>query len=162
MKIPVAQPVRTPRIVTLVATASVAALATNIFLPSLPSMARHFETDYAVIQLLVSLYLVAMAILQSVVGPLSDRFGRRPVLLAGLVIFTVSTLAAIYAPTVEVLIACRLCQASAAAGMVLSRAVVRDTVAGLEEAAVKISYVTMGMAIMPMIGPDPRKPHHVP
>lgn len=142
-----------PSIITLVMIASAGSLAMNVFLPSLPSMARHFEVDYSVIQLLVSLYLVATAFIQLMVGPLSDRFGRRPILLAGVTIFAVSTVAAIYAPTFEILLACRLLQSTAAAGMVLSRAVVRDTVTNMEDAASRIGYVTMGMSLMPMIGP---------
>jgi DHA1 family bicyclomycin/chloramphenicol resistance-like MFS transporter len=142
-----------PRIITLVLIASTGTLAMNIFLPSLPTMARHFEVDYSVIQLVVSLYLVATAFIQLVVGPLSDRFGRRPVVLAGMAIFAASTIAAIYAPTIEVLLACRVMQSTAAVGLVLSRAVVRDTVTNIEDAASRIGYVTMGMSLMPMIGP---------
>ena len=151
----IAQPTRPapPHMLTLVSIAAIGPLAMNVFLPSLPGMARHFETDYRVIQLLVSLYLVAIAVTQLVVGPLSDRYGRRPVLLGGLAIFALSTLAAVFAPNVETLLVCRMFQSTAAAGMVLSRAVVRDTVASLDDAASRIGYLTMGMAVMPMIAP---------
>ena len=144
---------RAPATTTLVVMAATGALAMNIFLPSLPGMARYFDTSYAVVQLTVSLYLAATAVLQLVIGPLSDRYGRKPVLMVALTIFLISTLAAIFAPTIEALIVCRLFQASAAAGMVLSRAIVRDTVNHIDEAASKIGYVTMGMALVPMIGP---------
>lgn len=142
-----------PTIVTLVLLASVGALALNVILPSLPSMARAYEVDYSSIQLLVSLYLVATAVVQLMVGPLSDRFGRRRIALGSMIVLAASTIAAIYAPTFEILLACRLLQATSAAGMVLSRAVVRDTVTNLQDAASKISYVTMGMSLTPMIGP---------
>lgn len=144
---------KAPATTTLVVMAATGALAMNIFLPSLPGMARYFDTSYAVVQLTVSLYLAATAVLQLVIGPLSDRYGRKPVLMVALTIFLISTLAAIFAPTIETLIVCRLFQASAAAGMVLSRAIVRDTVNHIDEAASKIGYVTMGMALVPMIGP---------
>jgi len=144
---------KAPATTTLVVMAATGALAMNIFLPSLPGMARYFDTSYAVVQLTVSLYLAATAVLQLVIGPLSDRYGRKPVLMVALTIFLISTLAAIFAPTIEALIVCRLFQASAAAGMVLSRAIVRDTVNHIDEAASKIGYVTMGMALVPMIGP---------
>lgn len=149
------QPARAapPHIMTLVSIAAIGPLAMNVFLPSLPSMARYFEAEYSVIQLLVSLYLVAIAVTQLVIGPLSDRYGRRPVLLAGLCIFALSTLASLFAPNVETLLVCRVFQSTAAAGMVLSRAVVRDTVSSLADAASRIGYVTMGMAVMPMIAP---------
>jgi len=132
--------------------AAIGPLAMNIFLPSLPGMARHFETDYAVMQLAVSLYLVATAVLQLFIGPASDRFGRRPVMLACFVIFLLGTVAAIYAPTVEALLCCRLLQAFSSAGMVIARAVVRDTV-GTAEAASQIGYITMGVSVVPMVGP---------
>ncbi|MDQ2634626.1 MAG: multidrug effflux MFS transporter [Pseudomonadota bacterium] len=141
-----------PHLVTLVMAAAIGPLAMNIFLPSLPGMARHFDTDYAVMQLAVSLYLAATAVLQLFIGPASDRFGRRPVMLACFGLFLVGTLAAVYAPTVEALLACRLLQAFSSAGMVIARAVVRDTV-GTAEAASQIGYITMGMSIVPMVGP---------
>jgi MFS transporter, DHA1 family, multidrug resistance protein len=141
-----------PHIVTLVLAASAGALAMNVFLPSLPSIARYYEADYRVVQLAVSLYLVATALLQLVIGPASDRFGRRPVMLSCFVVFLVGTLAAIYAPTIELFLACRFLQAFSAAGIVLSRAIARDTV-GPDEAASKIGYITMGMALTPMVAP---------
>lgn len=141
-----------PSLATLVIASSVGPLAMNIFLPSLPGMARHFSVDYGLMQLAVSLYLASTAVLQLFIGPASDRFGRRPVLLSCLVVFLAATVAAIYAPTIHVLLACRLLQGFAAAGIVLSRAVVRDTVDAAETAS-KIGYITMGMSVTPMIGP---------
>ena len=70
-----------PHITTLVIATATSALAMNVFLPSMPAMARYFQTDYAIVQLAVSLYLAATAVLQLVIGPASDRFGRRPVML---------------------------------------------------------------------------------
>jgi len=141
-----------PHLVTLVMAAAVGPLAMNVFLPSLPGMARHFDTDYAVMQLAVSFYLAATAVLQLFIGPASDRFGRRPVILVCFAIFLVGTVAAVYAPTVETLLFCRLLQAFASGGLVISRAVVRDTV-GTTEAASQIGYITMGMSVVPMVGP---------
>ncbi len=141
-----------PHIITLVLAAAVAALAMNVFLPSLPGMAREFGSDYRVAQLAVSLYLAATAVLQLFIGPASDRYGRRPVLLFCMAIFCIATIACMVAPTIELLLAFRVIQAAGAAGIVLSRAVVRDMV-GADEAASRIGYVTMGMAIAPMIGP---------
>src|SRR5690606_1666289 len=141
-----------PHILTLALATSCGALATNVFLPSLPAIARHYDADYGIVQLAVSLYLAATAILQLGIGPASDRFGRRPVMIACFLVFLVGSVAAIFAPTIELLLAARLLQAFAAAGMVLSRAIVRDTV-GTDEAASKIGYITMGMSVVPMIGP---------
>ncbi|QPC87993.1 Bcr/CflA family efflux MFS transporter [Mesorhizobium sp. NBSH29] len=141
-----------PHILTLVFATAVAAMSMNVFLPSMPGMARYFHTDYAVVQLAVSLYLIATAVLQLFIGPASDRFGRRPVMLVCVSIFLVGTLAAVFAPSIEALLACRLLQAFSAAGMVLGRAVVRDTVPA-DQAASKIGYVTMGTALVPMVAP---------
>ncbi len=141
-----------PHIFTLVLATSMSALATNVFLPSLPGIARHFEADYALAQLTVSIYLAATAVLQLGIGPASDRFGRRPVMLVCLGLFTLGSLAAILAPTIELLLAARILQAFSAAGMVLARAIVRDTVAN-DQAASRIGYITMGMAMVPMVAP---------
>jgi len=141
-----------PTVATLVLLAGVSALPMNIFLPSLPAMARYFETDYQIIQLSVVLYLATNATFQLFIGPLSDRYGRRPVMLGGISIFLLATLAALFAPTVELFLLARMLQAGMAVGLVLSRAIVRDMVPQ-NKAASMIGYVTMGMAVVPMIGP---------
>ena len=141
-----------PHIVTLVLLAGLSALAMNVFLPSLPRMTEHFQTDYAVIQLSVSLYLAFNAVLQILIGPISDRFGRRPVLLGSILLFLLATIGTLLATSIEMFLVFRMGQAVVVAAMVLSRAVVRDMV-GEAEAASMIGYVTMGMAIVPMLGP---------
>lgn len=141
-----------PRLATLVIAASVGPLAMNIFLPSLPNMSKHFAVPYSVIQLVVSLYLVALAAVQLLIGPASDRFGRRPILLISFLIFIVATVAAVYAPNIYFLLFCRVIQSFSAAGFVLARAIVRDTV-DTEQTASKIGYVTMGMSLTPMLAP---------
>ena len=141
-----------PHLLTLVLMAGVAAMSMSVFLPSLPAMADHFGADYAVMQLSVSLYLGVTAVLQLVIGPLSDRYGRRPVTLGAMGIFLIATLGCLIAPTVGVFLAFRMLQGAVVVGIVLSRAVVRD-MHGPNEAASMIGYVTMGMAMVPMIAP---------
>ncbi len=141
-----------PHITTLVLIAGVPALSLNVFLPSLPSMAAAFGVDYALMQLSVSLYLAATAVLQLAIGPISDRFGRRPVMLFATALFTLASLGALFSPNFTVFLACRLAQAVIASGFVLSRAAVRDMVPQ-DQAASMIGYVTMGMSVVPMIGP---------
>lgn len=141
-----------PHILTLVLMAGVAAMNMSVFLPSLPHMATYFATDYATMQLSVSLYLFVTAGLQLVVGPLSDRYGRRRVMLGALGIFLLATIGCLLAPTVQVFLICRMAQAAVAVGIVLSRAVVRDMVPQ-NEAAAMIGYVSMGMALVPMVAP---------
>ncbi len=141
-----------PHIVTLVMVTGLSTLAMNIFLPSLPRMTEWFGTEYRVMQLSVSLYLGFSALLQIIIGPISDRFGRRPVLLWSVVLFMIATLGTLIAPTAGTFLVFRMLQAVIAAGMVLSRAIIRDMVPG-EQAASMIGYVTMGMSVVPMIGP---------
>ena len=141
-----------PHIFTLTALAGVSALTMNIHLPSLPGMSEYFGVNYRVMQLSVALFLAGNALLQLVIGPLSDRFGRRPVLLTSLSIFLLATLGCIFAPTAQLFLVFRMVQSVVAAGMVLSRAVVRDMVPG-DEAASMIAYVTMGMSLIPMLAP---------
>lgn len=141
-----------PHILTLVAIAGLAALTMNIFLPSLPEMARFFGADYAVMQFAVSGYLTVTAILQLVIGPASDRYGRRPTLLACLLVYLAATLVCIFATSLGLFMAGRILQAAVVSGFVLSRAIVRDMVP-MEEAASMIGYVTMGMTLVPMVGP---------
>ncbi|MFY0692123.1 MAG: multidrug effflux MFS transporter [Paracoccaceae bacterium] len=141
-----------PHVVTLILMAGISAMTMSIFLPSLPRMTEEFSTEYGVMQLSVSLYLACTAALQLIVGPLSDRFGRRPVVLGALVLFVVATLGCYLSTTVEVFLAFRMLQASVAICLVLSRANVRDMVPQ-DEAASVIGYVTMGMALVPMAAP---------
>lgn len=141
-----------PVLFTLVMMAGVSAMSMNVFLPALQDMADHFQTDYALVQLSVAVYLGVNAMLQLIIGPISDRFGRRPVLLWSSGLFCVATLGCIYAPTIETFLIARMAQAVIVATMVLSRAIVRDIV-GPEQAASMIGYVTMGMALVPMIAP---------
>ncbi len=141
-----------PHIITLVTAAALGPLAMNVFLPSLPGITDHFETTEATSQLSVSLYLTAVALLQLVFGPLSDKFGRRPVILIAFCIMIIGTLICIFAKTIEWFLAGRIIQASSSAGLVLSRAIARDITVGTD-AAVLIAYITMGMSLAPMIGP---------
>jgi MFS transporter, DHA1 family, multidrug resistance protein len=141
-----------PKIVTLILLAGLSALTMNIFLPSLPGMAVYFGVPYGVMQQSVALYLALSAALQVVIGPISDRYGRRKVLIWSLVLFLLATIGTLLAPNATVFLIFRMAQAVIAAGMVLSRAVVRDMVPD-EQAASMIGYVTMGMSLVPMIGP---------
>lgn len=141
-----------PHISTLILIAALPALSLNMFLPSLPAMAEHFNVEYHFMQLSISLYLATTAVVQLLIGPLSDRYGRRPIILWGGAIFIVATLGCLLAPNATVFLTFRILQAALATGMVLSRAVVRDMVPA-DRAASMIGYVTMGVSLSPMIGP---------
>ncbi len=141
-----------PHIVTLVLLAGIGALNMSIFLPSLNAMTDYFDTTYAVMQISLSGYLAATAALQIFIGPISDKVGRRKVVLVAIGIFILATIGAMFAKSVEVFLAFRLLQASVATSLVLSRTIVRDMVPQ-DQAASMIGYVTMGMALVPMFGP---------
>lgn len=141
-----------PRMLTLVALSGVSALSMNVFLPSLPGMARDFGVDYGVMQLSVSAYIGASAVLQLLGGPLSDRFGRRPVVIWGLVGFLLATIGTLLATTATTFLIFRLLQAVITVCMLVPRAVVRDMYDG-DRAASMLGYVTMGMAVVPMMAP---------
>ena len=141
-----------PHISTLILMAGLSALTMNIFLPSLPGMAAYFDAPYALMQLSVALYLALSAVLQVLIGPISDRYGRRKVLLWSIILFLIATVGTLLAQTATTFLIFRMAQAVIAAGMVLSRAVVRDMVPDAQAASM-IGYVTMGMSIVPMIGP---------
>ena len=111
-------------------------------------MARHFGVEYHLMQLSVSLYLGMTAFVQLLIGPLGDRYGRRPVLLTITALFVAATFGTIFAPGFLSFMICRMAQAAIAVGFVLSRAIVRDMVEQ-DQAASMIGYVTMAMSVVP-------------
>lgn len=141
-----------PHILTLTLLAGISALNMSIFLPSLSGMTEYFGTSYATMQLAVSGYFLATAVIQFVIGPISDKFGRRTVVLVSLSIFILATIGAMLSTTAEMFLFFRLLQAAVATSISLSRAIVRDMF-DTRKAASMIGYVTMGMALVPMVGP---------
>lgn len=137
----------------LIAMTALAPVSLQIFIPALPAIQSSFDSDTGVTQLVLSLSILANAIATLLYGPLSDRFGRRPVVLTGFMIFIVGSGLCAVAPTIGLLIVARIIQsAGAAAGMVLARAIVRDLY-NREQAASVIAYLTMAMVVAPMIAP---------
>ena len=128
-------------------------LSTDLYLPSLPTLATVFASDVGSVQLTLSVFLAGFACGQIVYGPLSDRYGRRPVLLGGLLLFCVGSLGCVFAHSIDRLILARFVQAlGACAGPVIGRAVVRD-LWGASESARVIAYMGGAMAIGPLLGP---------
>jgi DHA1 family bicyclomycin/chloramphenicol resistance-like MFS transporter len=129
------------------------AFATDMSLPALPTLTRAFAASPETAQLTLSLFILGYAGGQLVYGPLSDRFGRRPLLLCGLAIYTVSGFACAFAAGIGVLVAARLVQGlGAGVGPILGRAVVRDHYSGVH-AAQMLSYVMFVFALAPMVAP---------
>ena len=128
-------------------------ISTDLYLPSLPTLTTVFATDEAAVQRTLSVFLVGFAVSQLLYGPLSDRFGRRPVLMGGIAVYVVASVGCALAGSVESLTVWRFFQAlGACCGPVVGRAVIRD-VYGREQAARILAYVGMAMAIAPAIGP---------
>jgi DHA1 family bicyclomycin/chloramphenicol resistance-like MFS transporter len=125
----------------------------QIFLPALPAIQRDFAAAPGAVQLALSLSMVAIALATLAYGPISDRYGRRPVVIAGLGLFLIGTAVCAAAPDVPSLIVGRILQAAGGcSGMVLARAIVRDVYPG-ERVAQAIAYLTMAMVVAPMVAP---------
>jgi DHA1 family bicyclomycin/chloramphenicol resistance-like MFS transporter len=142
-----------PSILMLALVSGLGPLSLNIVVPSVPSIAAAFSTGYATAQLVVTVFIIAMALGQLVIGTLSDALGRRPILLAGMMIYVIGSAMCALAPTVEVLIASRFIEAvGGVSGVVLARAIIRD-VYHRDQAASALGYVTMVMVVAPMLAP---------
>ncbi|HEY0200358.1 MAG TPA: multidrug effflux MFS transporter, partial [Burkholderiaceae bacterium] len=128
-------------------------LAMHIFVPALALAGADLHASPALMQMTVSVYIVGLALGQLVYGPLADRYGRRPMLMAGLALYTAAGLAAVLAPDAHTLIVARLLQAlGGCAGLVLGRAIVRDT-ALPQEAAQRLAMMNLMVVIGPGVAP---------
>jgi DHA1 family bicyclomycin/chloramphenicol resistance-like MFS transporter len=137
----------------LMAMTAIGPATLNILVPALPGLVSLLASDAETVQLTLSLYLLSLATAQLLLGPLSDRFGRRPVVLGGLTLAVVAALAAIATTSIGALIAMRIAQAvGASTGVVIGRAIIRDLYER-DRAAAMIGLVTTAMVIAPMISP---------
>lgn len=141
-----------PRLITLVLLVALSTMTLNMFLPSLANIAAEFETRYAIASLALGGYLGVTTVFLLIVGPMADRFGRRPVLLAALAVFIAASLICANASSIEVFLIARIAQGGVIAGFALSLAIVRDT-HEKDQAASLIGYISMAMAVAPMLGP---------
>ncbi|MEA2727378.1 MAG: transporter, family, multidrug resistance protein [Acetobacteraceae bacterium] len=143
---------RTPFLL-LVAMTACGTLGMHVIIPALPATARALDMSIGTAQLTITLYLIGLAIGQLLYGPVSDRFGRRPVLLVGLSLFTAASIVTALAPNPTILIAARILQSiGGCAGLVLGRAAVRDG-ATADKAAGQLAMLTLVMAMVPAIAP---------
>lgn len=137
----------------LAALIALAPLSIDMYLPAMPRLAEELATQPSRVQYSLSLFFIGMALGQLAYGPLSDRYGRKPMLLFGVCLYLLATVACAMSVSVEALIAARAVQgAGAAAGPVMARAMVRDRFHGAQAASV-MSYVVMVMAGAPMVAP---------
>lgn len=137
----------------LVALTACGTMGMHVIIPALPATARALNMSISTTQLTITLYLVGLAVGQLFYGPVSDRFGRRPVLLAGLTLFTVASVVTACAPNAGVLIGSRILQSiGGCAGLVLGRAAVRDS-ATPDKAAGQLALLTLVMSVVPALAP---------
>jgi DHA1 family bicyclomycin/chloramphenicol resistance-like MFS transporter len=142
-----------PPLAILVAVSALQPFSLNVLAPATPGLARALETDYATVQLTLILYLIAVAATQLVVGPISDRYGRRPCILAGIVLFAAGSLLGAAAGSMGTLLLARIVQAiGGGTCFALARAVVRDS-ATKDRATSLLGYLTMAMVVSPMVAP---------
>jgi DHA1 family bicyclomycin/chloramphenicol resistance-like MFS transporter len=137
----------------LIALSGLGPMSMQAIMPALPALASYFREDISIAQLAISLYLVGLACAQLVVGPLSDRYGRRPVILAGLALMVIANAAGLFALSLQQVIAARIVQAlGASSGLAVGRAMIRDLY-DRDRAASMIAIVVGAMMVAPMIGP---------
>jgi DHA1 family bicyclomycin/chloramphenicol resistance-like MFS transporter len=149
---PVGERARAPFLL-LVALTACGTMGMHVIIPALPATARALNMSISTTQLTITLYLVGLAVGQLFYGPVSDRFGRRPVLLAGLTLFTAASVVTACAPNAGVLIGSRILQSiGGCAGLVLGRAAVRDS-ATPDKAAGQLALLTLVMSVVPALAP---------
>lgn len=140
-------------ILTLAAAVALGPLSTDMYLPALPRMTDDLHTSVDQMQLTLSVFFAGFALAQLLYGPLADRFGRKPIMLAGLAIFSLASIGCAMATTVEQLMVFRFVQAlGACGGPVLGRTMVRD-IHGPEKAASVLALIGTIMALAPAVAP---------
>jgi MFS transporter, DHA1 family, multidrug resistance protein len=146
------QALEAPSLPVLIALSALAVLPVNMFVPSLPSIARDFDVEFIVVNLAIAGYAVATALTHLIVGALSDRFGRKPVAMIAMAVFTAASIGCSLAADIRTFLLCRLLQGVVIAGYAVSLASIRDT-SDERAAASRIGYVSSAWAVAPMIGP---------
>lgn len=143
---------RSPSLFTIVFLCMFTATSLNMFLPALPIMAEDFAVSYGTISIAIGGYLAVSSVLALVLGPLSDRVGRRPVVIAIAVIFTLASVAAALSQTVTTFLVARFFQAAMVGGFVLGSSIVRDTRRD-GDVAPALATISAIMALAPIVGP---------
>ncbi|MGI9513833.1 MAG: multidrug effflux MFS transporter [Anderseniella sp.] len=141
-----------PALFILILLCGLSVVSLNMFLPSLANIADEFRADYALVNLSIAGYAAMTAVLQLIVGPMSDRYGRRPVMLAAIAIFVIASCGCLLARDIWTFLIFRMMQAAIISGYTISLAIVRDLYASKKAAGV-IGYMAMAWAIAPMLGP---------
>ncbi|MBV8889484.1 MAG: multidrug effflux MFS transporter [Alphaproteobacteria bacterium] len=142
-----------PSLPLLIAVTMTGTIAMHIFVPAMPAAARDLGVSPSLVQSTITLYIAGLAFGQLFYGPLSDRFGRRPALLASLAIYLAGLLAAIPAASIGGLVAARILQSLGACGaLVIGRAMVRDSATG-DDIVRRLAVLTIAMTVTPALAP---------
>jgi MFS transporter, DHA1 family, multidrug resistance protein len=142
-----------PRLFTLVLLSGLSVVSLNMFLPSLSNIAAEFQAGYGLLaSMSIAGYAGMTTVLQLLIGPFSDRFGRRPVILVSLVIYILGSLGCLLATDVWTFLLFRTIQAAIVSGFALSRVIIRDTEPA-QKAAGLMGYLSIAWAIAPMLAP---------
>jgi DHA1 family bicyclomycin/chloramphenicol resistance-like MFS transporter len=153
LKSPVERMSRTPGLVLLVSITMSGTFPIHLFVPALPGVVREFHATAAAAQLTITLYIVGLSIGQLVYGPISDRFGRRPVLLLGLALYTIASVSAALSPSLGALVAARVAEAlGGCVGLVLGRAIARDGIAP-DLVTRRLAILSLAMSLSPALAP---------
>lgn len=137
---------------TLTLLTAVSASTLNMIVPSLPAMARDLDARESAVGLVISGYVLGSAMFQLSMGPISDRLGRRPVMLAALCVYVLASLGCLLAQDIGLLLICRVLQSVIVAGTVISSATIRDLFSARDSAG-KLGAISSAMAVAPMLGP---------
>ncbi len=150
---PLAQYAHAPLLVLIALCLMLQPLSTDLYLASLPGLALSFNVAPSVVQLTLSLFVIGFGAAQLIIGPLSDRFGRRPILLGGLGVYLSASALCALAPAINVLIAARFVQAiGCCTAVIVARAIVRDAYAP-EDSAKVIARAASWLSLAPIFGP---------
>ncbi|MGX7876341.1 MFS transporter [Mesorhizobium sp. ORM6] len=148
----VSKPAAPPPLITLILLSALAVLPVNMILPSLPNIAATFQADFALVNLSVAGFAIITAVIEAIGGILSDRFGRRPVVLTSLSIFVAASIGCALAPNIGTFLLFRAMQACIGPCYSVALVIIKET-SDEREAASKFGYLAMGWALAPMVGP---------
>ncbi|WP_245463564.1 MULTISPECIES: multidrug effflux MFS transporter [unclassified Mesorhizobium] len=148
----ITEPATPPRLITLILLSALAVLPVNMILPSLPNIAATFRADFALVNLSVAGFAIITAVIEAIGGALSDRFGRRPVVLISLSIFVAASTGCALAPNIGTFLLFRAMQACIGPCYSVALVIIKET-SDEREAASKFGYLAMGWALAPMVGP---------
>ncbi|UVK55416.1 multidrug effflux MFS transporter [Mesorhizobium sp. AR02] len=148
----VSEPAAPPRLITLILLSALAVLPVNMILPSLPNIAATFQADFALVNLSVAGFAIITAVIEAIGGAISDRFGRRPVVLISLSIFVIASIGCALAPNIGIFLLFRAMQACIGPCYSVALVIIKET-SDERETASKFGYLAMGWALAPMVGP---------